>query len=380
MEGLRNWEIVQSNWSQVSVNDEGRLIWNRDYEDAGDDETTRRRRALRDKVRGLIRSVVLVVDLSEPGLEPRDFGQHRARVLVNALSQFVNSFFDQSPISQMAIIATHSEGAFVLSPLCGAVGLHLRCIEGLIESQSEGWPSLQSALAKAAQILLAAPKYSTKEVLMIFGALNTSDVMPIDSTIRKLRTANVVVSVIGLGAGVFVLKRIAEETGGTYLVPMNEDHLNEILQAQLEPPPWSQGQNKSAMVRVGFVRKNSASSVAFDVSELKIDAKAMPKEGGLSCPKCGMKVFIVPVYCPSCGLLLLTPAHIGRALVQTHHVDPFVQVPEFAKCAGCQVIVNSDEDSQGMRKCGECGAVFCRECDALIHKTLHQCPMCMLTY
>ena len=376
---LQRWEITRREWARLYLDGDGRLAEVNNPGEMWEDEVARRRFEMRDKVKGLIRSVVLVIDLSEPGLEPRDFGQHRGRVLINALKPFVTDFFDQSPISQMAILATYNETAYVLSPLCGAVELHLRCIDNLMTHRSEGWPSLQSSLDRATKILLSAPEYSTKEVLVVFGALNTSDSMPIDATIRKLRSSRVVVNVIGFGAGLYVLQRLAKETGGEYLVPMNEDHLSVLLRAQLEPPPWSHDYERLPMVKIGFVKKKMGQNLAFDVSELKTNPNAMPKEGGLSCPKCGMKVFVVPVHCPSCGLLLLTPLHVGRAMMQIRHADIFEHVPDFGPCASCLVEVTKDEDPQGMRKCGRCGSLFCRKCDQFIHETLHQCPLCLLS-
>ena len=169
---------------------------------------------------------------------------------------------------------------------------------------------------------------------------------------------------------------MALETGGSYLIPMNSDHLIELLRANIEPPEWAAGYERVEMVHFGFV-KSCGDFAAFDIAELRTNAKtAMPKTGGLSCPKCGIRVFVVPVYCPSCGILLLTPAHVARPLIHLHPVEDFEPVAEFEECAGCKVIVKR-EDEEGMSKCVECGALFCRQCDEFIHNSLHQCPVCL---
>lgn len=53
------------------------------------------------------------------------------------------------------------------------------------------------------------------------------------------------VSVVGVAAEVFVLKRAAEVTGGTYGVALSEAHLQELMM-QHAPPPAASGTNAGA--------------------------------------------------------------------------------------------------------------------------------------
>lgn len=45
------------------------------------------------------------------------------------------------------------------------------------------------------------------------------------------------VSVVGIAAEVYVCRRIADDTGGSYGVALNEGHLEQLLLAHSTPPP-----------------------------------------------------------------------------------------------------------------------------------------------
>lgn len=47
-------------------------------------------------------------------------------------------------------------------------------------------------------------------------------------------------SVVGLSAEVFVCKRLAEQTGGTYGCALGEGHLEELVMGHVPPPPLTQ--------------------------------------------------------------------------------------------------------------------------------------------
>ena len=44
-------------------------------------------------------------------------------------------------------------------------------------------------------------------------------------------------SIISLAAEMYVLRRVTEETGGTYAVALDARHLADLLMAQVAPPP-----------------------------------------------------------------------------------------------------------------------------------------------
>jgi transcription initiation factor TFIIH subunit 2 len=368
----REWERTNRSWSLLHEDEKGQLRQFRP-DDFRQNELVQRRLALRDKARGLIRSIVLALDLSERSLAPRDFGIPRIRLLVEYLRPFLTEFYEQNPISQVAIMATYGGQGHVLTPLCGALDLHLRCVDGLADLETSGEPSIQNCLSVASSVLKTAARYSTREIIAIYGSLNTCDIAPIDATIRSLVLSTVKVSIIGFGAAVFVLSRIANETGGLYRVPVDAEHFHNILSAHIEPPEWARTHERLEMVPFGFV-SNAGDVPAFDLAELRANRAARPRSGGLACPRCGIRVFTIPVYCPACSLLLLTPAHITRCLVHLHELAEFEPAADIADvCTGCGMRIAGMEQF----RCGDCGAYFCTDCDRLFHADLHLCPACL---
>jgi transcription initiation factor TFIIH subunit 2 len=225
-------------------------------------------------------------------------------------------------------------------------------------------------LAVDANVLKSAAPYSTRQVLVLYGSLNTSDVNPILPNIKLLKSSRINVTIIGFAASVYVLSRIASETGGTYHIPRDADHLRDILRASVEPPAWATAHKRMDMVPFGFV-SNALDRPAFDLSELRTQKDAMPKLGGFSCPRGGSRVFAIPVYCPSCSLLLLTPNHITRCLVHLHELAEFALVRTDRPCAGCD---RKRDESEDAWQCTACGSVFCPPCNTFLHDHLHHCP------
>ncbi|OHT10637.1 General transcription factor IIH subunit 2 [Tritrichomonas foetus] len=368
---IKNWEITKRAWEQVDLDKDGNLVHTFDAEQ-WQSEAYRRRLELRNKARGLVRSIVIVIDLSSAGLLSRDFGCSRIHLIKQSLKKFITNFFDQNPISQISIVSTSNGRAQILSYLCGALDIHLKCLETLSDYTEEGTPSLHNAMNVSIAILKSAAKYSTREILMIYGSLHTCDNSPIDPTLKQLKLNKVVVNTIGFGASVHILNRLSSETGGLYFVPMSIEHFHDILNANIEPPEWSAGFKRLEFIPFGFVQ-NKDNLPSFDITELRSMGKPMPKFDGCTCPKCNFHVFAVPVYCPSCGILLLTPDHITRTKFQMASVPNFVPIGNKEPCSTCCVI--GDE----MYKCPKCEANYCKHCNNFIHTVLNRCPSCALS-
>lgn len=374
---LKKWEVMNRTWDPYEVNDKGELVQLINQEE-WQSETNRRKFALRNKSRGLIRSIVIILDLSDIGLNSRDFGCSRIQLFKQALRLFFINFFEQNPISQISIVSTSNGRAQILTYLCGSLSAHLNCIEHLDDFSEEGAPSIHNAMNVSVAILKSAAKYSTREILMIYGSLHTCDITPIDPIIKKLQTNNIVCSIIGFGASVFILKRLSSETGGTYLIPLNSEHFSDILKSNIEPPEWSSKFERLDFIPFGFVYNKDDNIPSFDISELRAQKDAIPKYDGLSCPNCHFHVFAVPVYCPSCGILLLTPDNINQTKYHLASLPVFQKVDhddESKKffCSTCCAICKE------MFICPKCESFYCSSCNKFIHEILNRCPTCSLS-
>ncbi|QWW21466.1 hypothetical protein CA7LBN_000212 [Candidozyma auris] len=204
--------------------------------------------------RGIIRTLVLVIDGSLAMIE-KDLRPTRFAAMLSYLSDFIIEFFDQNPISQLGIIMMRNGMAHLVSEVSGSPQYHLDKLRVLKARQHnrfepKGDPSLQNALELARSLLTinyggmaSASTKNSKEILIIFGALFTSDPGNIHKTIDSLVKENIKVKVIGLSAQVAICQEIVSRTnfpsssknkvrmdiGDLYGVIMNEAHLKELL-------------------------------------------------------------------------------------------------------------------------------------------------------
>ena len=335
--------------------------------------------------RGLLRSLVIVLDLSTNGLESRSFGQNRMKLIQDQTIVFVSDFFVQNPLSQVAILGTYDSSCKILSNLSSDVNAHVEVIKNLSSMDHKGEPSVQSSLAVATAILGIEGKGglanidSTKEILFIYGSLTTCDVDPIFKTLAKIKKSQIRVSIIGLAAKVFVFERIAEETNGDYFVPVSLEHLEDILHSFVIPPEKLKNQ-KTGLLPFGFAAIAESKTPAFDLFKFLDNAPdfdnppELPKYGGYICPRCGSRVFTIPCYCPVCKDFLIAPAYLKRTVIHLSPIPPFTPSPPGSgiSCMGCNKAINGEP-----RVCPTCNRCFCENCDKFIHETLQSCPGCI---
>jgi transcription initiation factor TFIIH subunit 2 len=380
-EQIRNafhrWEQTGKAWDRL-IEREGRLT---DATVAGpkwESESSRRRHSLLGSVRGLIRSFIVVVDLSPKGLAPsyRDFGQPRIRLITQQLRNFCASFLDQNPLSQMAIVATYDSRAHVQSGLSGDLEKHLAAIDAMSDLGATGECSLANSLMVCTKMFGAAPRFATREVLLVVGSFTSCDSKPLDQTIAivRERQTSAVVSAIGFCARATGLEQITAATGGSYRIPTSIEQIEDLFRTHVHPPAWSEATQRVQLVGFGFAR-SSEEKQSFDMVELKRDFEgAIPKITNMVCPRCMAAIGKVPDYCACCGILLMGPAHLTRSL---HHLKPledFESVESgMVACAAC----NGRIPVGGGVVCGKCHSLFCTECDKFLHECLQHCPGCL---
>lgn len=371
-ESLQRWEKTGRIWDRLVEDADGHLADILFGEESWESEKSKRKLMLRNKSRGLIRSVVILIDLSEDGLSPREFNSPRIRIFTDSLINFAKEFFDANPLSQMAIVGMYEGKGHLISPLCGSVDLHIKCLKTLDSLSFAGDASLQNGLIVGINLLKTAAKSSTKEILVIYGSLHTCDAAPLEGTITNLKKWKFVVNVIGFGASVFFLKNLAEQTGGTYFVPLTSDHFVDLLMANNEPPEWSEEMERVPMVPFGFAQAHS-DNPAFDLTEImqSIKIQVLPKYGGYTCPNCHTRIYALPVYCPVCDLLVITPGHITRSTIHKMTLEEFIEVDRADSCACCTRLVEGT-----MNQCPKCANNFCKVCNEFIHDQIRFCPCC----
>ena len=351
----------------------------------------------------------------------KDLRPTRYLLTIRYTTEFVTEFFEQNPISQLGIIGMRDGLAVRISDISGNPNDHISRLQKLRTEDPKGQPSLQNALDMARGALFHAPTHTTREILLIFGSLLSSDPGDIHDTIRALATSHITCTIIGLAAQVAVCKTLVDRTNPslptaqTYNVALNEQHFRELFMRATTPPvtqrTTSEGDSvKPSLLMMGFPSRTEETGPTLCACHSK------PTRGGYECSRCSSKVCALPTTCPACGLTLILSTHLARSY---HHLFPLrnwkevtwtraAASPNQPSCFGCQTrfpdpptgnkindsggqsnlkrqptggkdkIANSKDgvSESGRYECETCNCFFCIDCDVFAHEVAHNCPGC----
>jgi transcription initiation factor TFIIH subunit 2 len=400
------------------------------------DYAQRRRRVVRD----MIRYLYVVVDASrtmrekDPVLPPGT----KLECTLSLLQDFVQEYYDQNPLSHLGIVLVRNGEAEILTQLSSNAKSHkvaLQSLSQLVLSEGPakgGEFSLQNGLEVAGRSLGHQPRYGSREIVVLSAALSTCDPGHILSdTLPRLQAAGVRVSAFSLAAELYILHKIAEETGGVVGVCLDKPHFRDwLLTGQSVPPPCLQQHDFGCeMIKMGFPTRVSA-EVPTLVHATR-DTKVLVRTA-YSCPQCQAKMSDLPSDCAVCGLKLVLAPHLARSFHHLFPVPAFSEISieksltsgsgtetaehqvisssgpgmdkveldsklvassaEFDRCCfGCLKVIGTFMDpptgskmveaTQGEEllrfQCPQCKNVFCADCDAFLHESLHNCPGCL---
>jgi transcription initiation factor TFIIH subunit 2 len=346
--------------------------------------------------RGIIRTMVLVLDYSSV-MREKDFRPNRSSMMISYAIEFVSDFFDQNPISQLSIVIMRNGLAQAVSEVSGNPNDHIEALKKLKRVDPEGDPSLQNALEMSRGLLLHVASHCTREILIIFGALFTSDPGNIHHTIKSLVKEKIIIRVIGLTARVAICEELCKLTNfgdlkSSYNVVLNETHFKELILDCVTPLAVTKAESENTdgftLVKMGFPSRVS------DTEPTLCSCHSKLVYGGYICPNCKSRVCTLPTVCPCCDLMLILSTHLARSY---HHLFPlklFADVPisdtyPSSNCYSCQIefpkgkgIKLENSESENKQKisyryrCTDCGRDFCIDCEVFIHETLHNCPGC----
>lgn len=340
--------------------------------------------------RGIIRHLILIIDMSV-AMNEKDLRPTRFFLTLLYVTAFITEFFEQNPISQLGIVGMRDGIAERISDMGGNPVEHINAIQQIRKKEPKGNPSLENALEMARAALFHAPSHGTREVLLIFGALHSSDPGDIHRTIDSLVVDKIHASVIGLAAQVAICRELVKRTnnGSTtgYHIVMHEQHFRELMMA-VTTPPVTHEQNKSAssLLMMGFPSRTVETNPSLCACHSK------PSREGYLCSRCNTKVCGLPSECPSCGLTLILSTHLARSY---HHLFPLINWEEVpwsdayrsSTCFSCQksfpdIPPKSQWERDGVPTsssryaCSFCHRHFCIDCDLFAHEVVHNCPGC----
>lgn len=336
----------------------------------------------------------------------KDMRPSRYLLSIRYAQEFVTEFFEQNPISQLGVLGMRDGLALRISDVSGNPSEHIAALAGLAKEEPKGNPSLQNALEMARAALFHTPTHGTREVVIIFGALLTSDPGDIHVTIRALVKDRVRVSVVGLAARIAICAEMCAKTNGTgkdnasvYGVAMHEQHFRDLLMSHTTPPAIRAGEQTSvpSLLMMGFPSRIVQDQASFCACHADITRV------GYTCPRCDSKVCSLPAQCPICDLQLIQSTHLARSY---HHLFPLrnygevswadARTKDVPHCFGCLAlfpVVPSEQEltrrkdaragrgagaSESSRyRCTNCDQHFCIDCDVFAHQVTHNCAGCL---
>ena len=257
-------------------------------------------------------------------MSEKDLRPTRYLLTLRYTTAFITEFFEQNPISQLGIIGTRDGLALNISPLSGNPNDHIANIQKLRDQEPKGQPSMQNALDMARAALFHAPTHTTREVLLLFGSLLSSDPGDIHTTISALVAAHITVQIIGLAAQVAICQTLANRTNPslppsqTYTVALNEQHYRDLFMRATTPPTTPQSTKEDSGVKSSLLMMGFPSRIV-DPSPTLCACHSRPTRGGYLCSRCSSKVCSLPTQCPACGLTLILSTHLARSY---HHLFP----------------------------------------------------------
>lgn len=254
----------------------------------------------------------------------KDLRPTRYLLTLRYTSEFITEFFEQNPISQLGIIGMRDGLAIRISDISGNPNDHISRLQKLRAEDPKGQPSLQNALDMARAALFHAPTHTTREVLLIFGSLLSSDPGDIHDSIRALASSHITCTVIGLAAQVAICKTLVDRTNPslptsqTYNVALNEQHYRELFMRATTPPTTQHTTSQEDSVKPSLLMMGFPSRIVEPVPTL-CACHSKPTRGGYLCSRCSSKVCALPTSCPACSLTLILSTHLARSY---HHLFP----------------------------------------------------------
>ncbi|KAL8833046.1 MAG: hypothetical protein Q9170_004551 [Blastenia crenularia] len=316
------FNVIRRTWEDVEEGEDGTITGTIDSLL----QQGKRKRTLKDTTplqRGIIRHLMIIIDLSAAMTE-KDLRPTRYLLTIRYCQDFITEFFEQNPISQIGIIGMRDGLAVRVSDMSGNPSDHISNLQALRKGDPKGQPSLQNALDMARAALFHAPSHGTREILLLFGSLISSDPGDIHSTITSLVNSHIATTVIGLSAQVAICLTLVKRTNPQsnpqkhYNVALDEVNYRELIM-RLATPPESHTQeavsdsNKSSLLMMGFPSRVTDSKPGFCACHSR------PTIGGYLCSRCSAKVCSLPTTCPACSLTLILSTHLARSY---HHLFP----------------------------------------------------------
>ena len=364
----------------------------------------------------MLRHLYLVLDCSRWSREKDSALNNKLRleIMIRLSMEFVNEYYDQNPLGHLGICLVREGECEMLTTLGGSpkrhtLALSAALIDEMKRSQRRteqdaaigGEFSLQNGIEVAGRSLGYAPRYGSREIIVVTSALATCDPGDIlGETLPRLKHAGIRVSTVSMQAEMHICKRLADETGGLAGVCLDGRHLRDLIMAHAIPPPvnaahdvhdvdggddTNNGDNNTntngaqheknnelicEFVTMGFPSKdggdvptlvhstgggaafgntnnnNNNNNAVFSINPATADDRRSNRliafaRTGYVCPRCRSRCSDLPSDCAVCGLRLILAPHLARTFHHLFPVRPFEELDE------AHVVLGHDKEADG---------------------------------
>jgi transcription initiation factor TFIIH subunit 2 len=318
--------------------------------------------------KGLIRFLYVIIDFSS-SMKQTDYKPTRLDFVLAEVVKFVDSYFENNPLSYISLISMRNGTAHVITRINGQPNFQIKRLREYAQAnQPSGVCSLEKAIDLVSRIG-DPPMYGTKEVLVIWGSLVTVDNAnaPINLGISQGSNSQgeFDLTVLSLSPELFAVKRIATR----FMVAMNQTDFHEKLLSVLDPKPNNLA--KPVYIKMGFPLKSTAATLTKCGCHFELHSALF------CCPQCGCLVCEIPVNCPVCRISLVEKGMLTRIHRLLYEMPTYSEtVADMRSCYGCLIPFNSD-CLRASVKCNDCLEFFCEQCEVFLHNELRQCVGCL---
>lgn len=395
-----SWENrFQQSWELLKEDEAGQLMDENLYAAhrmALNSEYLKKRRMAADVAlrRSIMRHVILVVDWSLAAAST-DASPNRAAWMVKyALEPFIKEFIEQNPLSQLGLVLLRDGVAEILTALSSTGLEHIETLNRTLNDINKsplGFLSLQNGLNVAKSMLLHVPGHASREILVIQIGLSTLDPGDLIGIIPDLIKDKVRINFVSLHSEVAVCKRIAQKTGGSFQVAIDDIHFIDLVNEHIRPPTSisvkGHGRLGSYAIRMGFPE---AIVMSIETAGPLCACHGEPRGKGFICPQCKAYVCQAPIDCPVCKLTLTLAPHLSKSYHYLFPPPAYIEkdatynIPLGGlECMGCGEKINDGEScGSSIEKaykagyCKSCKLPYCSHCNEFIHERLFNCPTC----
>jgi transcription initiation factor TFIIH subunit 2 len=399
------WEAVDgsSMWTDVQEDADGNILTNYSQLSLAAQIRQRRHRlaatdlarSSKRLVRHMLRHVYLVLDCSQwsrekdPALPP---ARMRLETTLNLASEYINEYYDQNPLGHLGIVLCKDGEAEMLTALGGSPKKHKLALgAALVTEMSKGGGSsvggefsLQNGIEVAGRSLGYAPRYGSREIIVITSALATCDPGDIlAETLPRLLHSGIRVSTISLQAELHICTKLAEATGGLSGVCMDTRHLRDLVMGHAIPPPINSFESGAGgdstpqmiceFVTMGFPSREGGdvptlvhstgggtNDNAFAINPAAADDRRSNRlisfaRTGYVCPRCRSRCSDLPSDCAVCGLRLILAPHLARTFHHLFPVRPFMELEEAEVVGSADIATSKEPDMNGENANGKNG-------------------------